>query len=109
MYTHTIDFLLKTSIKTAFTKKPVNSIKTSSRFHYPYTEKNIREWFFKISLPLECDVLYIKPLPAFLSLKPIEGYCRSLKMDLTYKEVQVPPSVSNLNTWKRGQKDSRTL
>lgn len=30
MYVHTIDFLLKTSIKTAFIKKPVNSIKNKN-------------------------------------------------------------------------------
>lgn len=51
MYTHTIDFLLKTSIKTPFTKKkkPVNfiKIKTSSRFHYPCTDKTIRKHFLK--------------------------------------------------------------
>lgn len=120
MYVHTIDFLLKTSIKTAFTKKkPVYSIKTSSRFHYPGTDKkDIKNVFFRMFLPPERDFPYTNPPLAFLPLQPIRGSGRRLRMDLTCKEalqmhcvlqlrhqqqnissfsVKIPPSLSNLH------------
>lgn len=53
MYTHTIDFLLEAPVKAAFREKAADSMKASSRFHYPYTDKKaIRELFFTTFLSL---------------------------------------------------------
>lgn len=72
MYTHTIGFLLEAPVKAAFREKAADSVKASSRFHYPYTDKKaIRELFFTTFLSLGCDFPDLNSLLAFLPLAPV--------------------------------------